>query len=182
MKKSDNIYSGNYIELLNNSNHFPVLNNYYLSYIDVKLTNKTILRKKENVTIEVSDYPNFKFITVDDIINLRLLLHLWLNEAKLENWCVKLLRYVEINFTKLKKNEKSYGRSREESILIFQQIKALFVEYFLKHHDLIYLNTAIKITDLEWIKTTAKTSIPVRELNNLKNRQIDYILQNLINE
>ncbi len=181
MKENQRLYTNEELESLINSNQFPLLNNRHIDELDSPSTQKALFEKIENTSLELSDYPKFKNITSEDIIKLRLFLHLGQENSKLDNWHLKLLRYIEINLPKLKKNEKKHGRSNKSSILIFQQIKALFVEYYLTHNDLIYLNTAIKITDLKWATPLSETPYPIKELNSIKNRQIEYILKDLVN-
>ncbi len=181
MKKKYISYTDEYLKELIDSNHFTLLNNTYLEDLDNDFINEFLTKKIQNISLEISDYPNFRNINPENIIKLRLAIHLGINDVKVNNWCLKLLRYIEINLAKLKENEKSYNRTRENSILIFQQIQALFVEYYIKKNDLIYLNSALKTADLAWIKPTPKTPVPIKELNIIKSRQIEHILKQLTN-
>ena len=182
MKTNESPYKGNYLEELIKSDYFPLVNTVYLDDLDTDLINEALANKIRNVSLELIDYPKFGIIKPENIINLRLALHLGETKVQVDNWCLKLLRYIEVNLSKLKKNEKLYSRSRIDSIMIFQQIKALFVEYYIKNFDLIYLNSALKIADLKWVKPIINTPATIKELDVIKNRQIEYILKQLVNE
>lgn len=165
-----------------NSKYFPLLNITYLNNIDNDFLNKSLSTIINKTTISLDNYPNFRNITADNIVQLRLMLHLGENSDKLDSWCIKLLRYIEINLSKLVKNEKSFNRTKESSILIFQQIKALFIEYYIIKNDILYLNTALKISDIKRFTPTSKTPNSVKKLNLIKERQIEHILIQLTNE
>jgi len=182
MKINESTNKGNYLEELIKSNHFPLVNTVYLDDLNTDFINEAVINKIQNISLELTDYPKFRNIKPETIINLRLALHLGENKVEVDTWCLKLLRYIEINFSKLKKNEKLYSRSRRESILIFQQIKALFVEYYINKSDLLYLNSALKMVDLKWVKPVTSTPNMVKELDVIKNRQIEHILKQLENE
>jgi hypothetical protein len=179
MKVEEIPYKEKYLDELINSNHFPLVNTVYLDDLNTDFINDALKNKSQDSCKELTEYPKFRNINPETIINLRLALHLGKYKEEVDDFCLKLLRYIEINLSKLKKNEKLYGRSRSESILIFQQIKALFVEYHINKFDLLYLNSALKIADLKWIKPVSSTPNTVKELDTIKNRQIEYILNQL---
>jgi len=163
------------------SNQLPLLNNTYMDELGADLVQQPNGETTESVLSKLGDYPKFKNITSNDIIHLRLLLHLKSSEEKMETWCMKILRYIEIQYSKLKRKEISYGRSKEEQVQIFNQVMALFVEYHLQKNDLLYLNTALKIADLNWIVPTSQTAMPLKALHYLKISQLEAILQRIEN-
>lgn len=182
MEKNSISFSAKYLEDLIASNYLPLINNTFLDSINTNYVNNSVMEKIQNLSFELYEYPKFKNIKTENIICLRIMLQLGDDIIKVQNWCLNLLRYIEINLPNLKRNEKLYNRSTKESILIFQMIKALFVEYHIKSNDLIFLNTALKLNDLRWAKPTLNSPIPIKELCNIKNRQIEYILKELVNE
>lgn len=165
------------------SNQYPFLDFTYLEEVEVILNKKEEYEISNINILELGSYPKFKNITPVDISNLRLFLHSkGLNEV-VKSWCKSILHYIEIGYSKLKRNENKYGRSKEDSIKIFNQIMALFVEYYLQTNDLIYLNTALKIADLKWITPTSGNAIiSTKVLYYLKIAQMNVILKKLENE
>jgi hypothetical protein len=182
MKTKESPYQKKYLNQLISSNHFPLVNAINLHDLNTNSINNALTKKIQSISLIPPDYPKFRNIKPATIINLRLALYLEEYKDEVDNCCLNLLRYIEVNLSKLKKNEKLYGRSRRESILIFQQLKALFVEYHINNCDLLYLNTALKIADLKWIKPVNSTPNSVKELDIIKNRQVEYILNQLENE
>jgi len=166
-------------ELLLTSNQFPLLNNTYLNELGIAPSRQAETETTEDILSALGDYPKFKNIAANDLTNLRLLLHLQSGEEKVDMWCMKILRYIEIQYPKLKRNEIKAGRSTEERIQVFNQVMALFIEYYLQKNDLLYLNTALKIADLEWIRPTSQTPVSLKALHDLKMSQLDAILKNI---
>lgn len=182
MKKNNNSITNSYLRNLIDSDYFPLINNTFLDDLDTNYINKAVMEKIQSTSLRISNYSKFRNIKPEDVICLRKMLQLGVDKIQVQNWCLKLLRHIEINLPKLKRNERLYNRSKKNSVLIFQQIKALFVEYYIKNIDLIYLNTALKINDLKWASPTLSTPTPIKELYIIKNRQIEHILKVLANE
>ena len=124
-------------------------------------------------------YTNFKKISSTDIKALRRLLKFYPNSGILIQWAFKLLRYVEVNYTKLRTKEKESKRTKQESIHLFNQLYALFVDYYLVKKDIIFFNTALKMYDLKWIRAN---SIELKTLHAVKSLQVEKILIILANE
>ena len=171
----------NNLALLLNSNEFPLLNNRYLNDLEIVSIQALKMAQTDDILTKLQAYPKFRNIMPNDIINLRLLLHLKSTGEMLEMWCLKILRYIEIQYTQLKRKEITYGRPKEVRVTIFNQIMALFIEYFLCKNDFLYLNAALKIADLKWITPTNHTTISLKTLHYLKKYQMDAILKKMEN-
>ena len=172
-EKLKNIIQNN-LEELSISDEYPLLNVKYIKELTVV--------KYQNTTSTIPvDYPKFKQLNHHIIAQLRMELHENLSNDQVEIWCNKILRYIEIRYAILKDNEQKYGRSNEASTLLFQQIFALFIEYYIHALDLLYLNTALKINDLDWIKSNSNL-MATNVLYQLKKEQLDTILEQLAHE
>ena len=170
------------LSTLQQSGEYPLLNTTHLSIPpsagpDISMENGAI-----RSIPELNTYPKFKHITGNDVAKLRLVMALDPTNSALVDWKNKLLRYVEINLPKLQRNEKQYGRYRGETISIFTQALALFVESYIHEKDLLYLNTALKVFDLTWAKPQSDSSISTQVLYRLKEAQINQILKKLGDE
>jgi hypothetical protein len=168
--------------LLLESNDFPLLNNTYASGLGIPELQQLNNEIPKVILVELGEYTSFKNVSTKDIVNLRLLLHHNYSDEVMMKWCNNLLRYIEIRYRYLRSNEKKFERPKDEGVQIFNQILALFVEYYISKNDLIYLNTALKILDLEWIDATTSKSTTVKVLSFIKKTQIDCILRNIENE
>lgn len=159
------------------SDEYPLLNVMLLEDLSPILA----LEKTQND--HISDYPKFKYINYQMIAGLRLELHKNPSSDLVKIWCHKILRYIEIRYTILKSNEKKYNRSTKDSTLLFNQIFALFIEYYIHTHDLLYLNTALKINDLDWVfPIQQQKQMTTYLLYQLKKEQLDIILHQLEHE
>jgi hypothetical protein len=177
MKSTDLSYSSEDWKRLQLSEHLPLLNTKYLG----ELAEDDTIQKMQSFIAEkkyqLIPYPKFKNVEPEQLINLRISLHFNKDLEILEHWSNKLLRYFEINQATLKKKEGP--RKQQDSIALFQQVKALFVEYYINKGDLIYLNTALKILDQSWLAPTKNSEEGVKALNVIKNRQIEGIIKEL---
>jgi hypothetical protein len=160
-------------QLYKKSNAYPFLNTIFLERIENYET------PNFDIIEDIGFYHKFSTITSEQILNLRFLLIQDKNNEKLLHWCEKLLRYVEIRYAVLKKNEKKAKRPLSEQVKIFNQLLALFVEFYIHTNDLIYFNTALKINDLKWITPFFYTPKDVKLLNLIKKEQIKTILNSL---
>ncbi len=164
------------------SDEYPFLNNKYIQGLEVEDAQIINNISAELILNDLGEYPKFKNLTFKDIIDLRILVHFEVANSIVYDWLEKILRYCEINYVNLKNNEKKYARTREDSIKLFNQIIALFVEYYLLENDLLFLNTALKITDIKWIVPTSSSSLSTKALRVIKVNQIHEIIRTLENE
>lgn len=169
-------------QALLNAPEYPLLNNSLLDKSDLPDLQALNGISVESIISELGEYPKFKNVQSGDLINLRLLLHLNAAHKRIENWCEKIIRYVEIRYKDLRNNEKRYGRSKQARISLFNQVLALFVEYYLQRNDIIFLNTALKLVDLKWMEPIASTSISTKVLRQIKLAQIDSVLLSIEHE
>ncbi len=137
---------------------------------------------KETDGFGLGKYPKFKNLELNDVVQLRVLLHQNSGDGNLLAWCEHILRYVEIQYNSLKQKEKEAGRSKNATIDVYNQVMALFVEYYLKRNDMIFLNTALKIADLSWVSPSSGTTIATKVLHELKLKQMELIIERLRHE
>ena len=157
---------------------FPLLKS--IVHLDVESTDEEVLLYVSERYLDLPEYSCFRSVKPEDIAILWLSLYLDIDKEKLNVWCVRLLRYIEINLAKLKIKEKSYARTRIESIYVFQLVRALFVEYYSKNNDLLFLNAALKISDIVYFRPVLLTPLSIKKLNVTINKKIDNILKDLI--
>jgi len=169
-------------ESLAASDEYPLLNNTYIEELAVSYTQNINNVSIEEISKKIGEYPKFKNITFSDIADLRVLVHFEISNNNIDNWLERILRYCEINYAKLKDNEKKYGRKREETVKLFNQIFALFIEYHMYKNDLLFINTALKINDLKWIVPKSKSFFSTKALRLIKLTQIHKILETLEHE
>ncbi len=172
----------NNLPSLLNSDEFPLLNNTFIEGLENVKTSFSNEFSTISILNSLGDYDKFRNIISMDIVNLRILLHFEISNNNFHYWMEKLLRYCEINYVKLRSNERKYGRSRNESIEIYNQIIALFVEYHLNSKDLLFLNTALKLADLHWIKPILQTPNSIKVLRKIKMIQLQKILRALAHD
>ncbi|MBR9920820.1 MAG: hypothetical protein GYB31_08270 [Bacteroidetes bacterium] len=161
----------NKLDYLRRSKQFPLLNTKYLD--DVPDT------AVEPFDLALKDYPKFKNTQAEDLIKLRLMVHQNELNERFRNWQIKLLRYIEINYANLKTKERSYGRPVAVRVILFNQLLALFVEIYLHTGDLLYFNTALKVADLKWAAPANKSPKDIYLLREIKEKQIEAILNEL---
>ena len=128
----------------------------------------------------LSKYKNFKSVAYQDIVEIRLNINQNQLDENGEEWCRKLLRYIEIRYSVLQRNEKKTGRDKVVITKLFTQVLALFVEYYQKTKDIIYLNAALKVLDLSWIKPSSSL-LPTSVLYQRCEENIEKSLKQLTN-
>ncbi|MEL6821243.1 MAG: hypothetical protein AAFP70_05760 [Calditrichota bacterium] len=177
MESLNKLIHENY-DALSQSIELPILNYPYLFPKEAEelkaLTNHTI-----DETQNLPAYKNFKQVNVNIISQIRLYIANDRVDENITQWCRKALRYIEVRYSSLKENEKKAGRKSEDTIKIFNQIMALFIEYYLKTSDIIYLNTALKVLDLSWIMPPSSKRpayIATQTLYDLNRQILDKIL------
>jgi len=151
---------------MNNKLKRSIIDNYGTLIVSDELPLLILLYKKGDISIELSikppniinnknitigSYFKFGFLNYQTISNLRENLLKKGPIEEIQDWCIKIMRYIEIRYSDLRKNENDYGRTKLESIKLYNQILALFIEYFIETNDLIFLNTSLKIIDLKWV-------------------------------
>lgn len=101
---------------------------------------------------ELKPYKNFGEVSIQTLTYIRLKIAENDIDTNIENWCEKLLRYCEIQYNSLKKRAIKQGRTREEIIKVYNQLIALFIEYYIGRSDLRFFNIALKLMDKKWVK------------------------------
>ncbi len=136
----------------------------------------------ETTSFEMGRSRKFNNLELNDVVQLRILLHQNSEDTNLITRCEHILRHIEIHYKSLKQKEKEAGRSKNATIDLYNQVMALFVEYFLNRNDIIFLNTALKIADLSWIRPSSGTAITTKVLHELKLKQMELIIKKLRHE
>lgn len=132
----------------------------------------------ENFELTISSFSTFREIKIDDIQRLRVLNYLNENSSSFDYWTEKILRYCEVRYRVLLEREKANNRSKSEIISLFVQIRSLFLEIYLQRKDLRFLNTALKLNDLNWlnnaVNNSKKVDLTVLQFGN------QYLLESLL--
>lgn len=170
--------------ILCDSSLLPLLS--YHTFFNEKIQNCN-LHNNEVLLAECSfslrEYNSFKNIGVDILVSLRIKVAKNDLDDVVQDWCEKILRYVEIRYAQLKTNEIKFNRTNEQSIKNFTQIVNLFIDYYLKSKDLRFINTALKLMDLDWIEANEKfacvATVVLYKQNQLK---LELLIKNIFNE
>ncbi|MCB0704132.1 MAG: hypothetical protein KDC34_02440 [Saprospiraceae bacterium] len=133
---------------------------------------------------KLAPYKNFQQLQPAQITVLRFKIAENQHDEVTDNWCEKLLRYNEIRYSSLKKRAFENNRSSEEVIKTYTQIISLFIEYYFSKGDLRFINIALKLMDLSWIKPSfGSTKFCASEVLYKRNLfLIDRVLNQLENE
>lgn len=138
------------IETLKKSKELPLL---MYSKISADTSVESDITLEDFEGFQLKPYKNFGEANLEILVFIRLKIAANEIDENIENWCEKLLRYCEIRYNSLKKRAEAQGRKREEIIKVYNQVVALFIEYYLGRGDLRFFNTALKLMDRKWLKS-----------------------------
>lgn len=142
---------------------------------------------KTDVTIDnespLAEYSGFRNTAFSDVVRLRLEVARGAPSESVNLWCEKLLRYVEVRYASLAVREKDANRPLSDSKVLFVQVLALFIELYRAQHDLRFLNAALKLLDLPWVKPNgSQENLASHVLYELSQVASDSMLEQIGNE
>ena len=123
--------------------------------------------------LQLEPYTNFRTVRWTQLRDLRLRIASDDLSAPMRTWLNKLLRYTEVRYADLRRNERRAGRSPLASSEVFAHLLALFTEAYFRTEDLTYLNVALKVADLRWARPPAPLPDPVTALWAVKSTHLD---------
>lgn len=138
------------IEALKKSKELPLL---MYSKINADTPVESDITLEDFEGFQLKPYKNFGEVNLEILAFIRLKIAANDIDENIENWCEKLLRYCEIRYSSLKKRAAAQGRTQEEITKVYNQVVALFIEYYLGRGDLRFFNTALKLMDRKWLKS-----------------------------
>jgi hypothetical protein len=109
--------------------------------------------------------PKFKNLTRDVLPCLRHKLIAGEDIALVDTWAERLMRYCEIKRPDLKKTVYRKWPVRIEARLCMLQVSAFLLDYYYHVHDLRFLNTALKLSEMRWIVDQRRISRGLRSTN-----------------
>lgn len=128
-------------------------------------------------------YKKFEEIDVDKILNI---LQFWHSNAHISPdeifFLDKSLRYIEINFWKIKSIlVKNSSKSNAKGNLLCQRISFLFLQASIRHNDLRYLNVAMKLNEVKFSSFyfLPKASVQLKAAIALKNENSQFIAKQI---
>ena len=147
------------VDCLPLANIHPYLAYFQLQQLDCK--------KKIDISPVVSlETPSFYQLTHDKLISLRLMIYKNIHSNELDRWVEKLIRFIEINLSSLKKKVRHQWNSIDIARLVCLHVSALLLDFAIFKDDLRCLNTVLKIMDMKWIFKKNLDYTLMKEINS----------------
>ena len=120
--------------------------------IEIEFNLKPIELVNKIESHELRTYTKFPEIGIDELNNLRIYAQNNTINSSNEYWIYKLIKFCEIRISELKKSKNRFTNYSEEGALKIILIQSLFLDLYYTRKDIRYLNTSLKLDDIDWVE------------------------------